>query len=273
MGINTCCNQNHLSRKDIDIQSFVKDNQSTACKLSLDKYFPGAKTGKECDVLVGTCLEARGFTGENTLYTDSSCPDEINHDSPNEDITSIFQNRWGEIFPLGGLAGFPFTGKTGWHAFSSHCPKDGNIVILFAPHVGVNNQGEVGKVVRDGQDFASSACGAAIGALAATKADPTCADFQNGYLDHQMDCIKHLLAPHSQKIAMAENEQTALVYKMYDILEKYIEDIIHLKWMSPKSQLAIFGGIMINCDEEGTDRFLPLKFEVRTQTASEDLFD
>jgi hypothetical protein len=33
----------------------------------------------------------------------------------------------------------PFVGKTGWGAFSSHCPEDGNIVILFAPHVGVDN--------------------------------------------------------------------------------------------------------------------------------------
>ena len=73
---------------------------------------------------------------------------------------------------------------------------------------------------------------------------------------------------------MAENEQAALVYKMYDILEKYIEDIIHLKWMSPKSKLAIFGGIMINCDNEGTDRFLPLKFELRANDGStEDLFE
>ena len=30
---------------------------------------------------------------------------------------------------------------------------------------------------------------------------------------------------------------------------------------------------MINCDGDGTDRFLPLKFEVRTKTGSEDLFE
>ena len=234
--INMCCSQDGIIKKDQNLANMVfVDHQSAACKRTLSKYFPGAKTGAECDALVGACLEARGFTDDNTLYTDSSCPDEINHDSPGEDITSIFQARWGEIFPLGGLAGFPFTGKTGWHAFSSHCPKDGNIVILFAPHVGVSNQGEVGKVAREGQESCSSACGAAIGALAATKADPNCTDFQSGYLDHQMDCIKHLLAPYTTEISQAENEQAALVYKMYDILEKYIEDIIHMKWMTPKS--------------------------------------
>ena len=90
------------------------------------------------------------MNGENTLFADCSCPDEINHDDPDEDITSLFTKRWGEIFPLSGLAGFPFTGKTGWGAFSGHCPEDGHIVVLFAPHVGIDSNGEVGKITREG---------------------------------------------------------------------------------------------------------------------------
>jgi len=31
-------------------------------------------------------------------------------------------NKWGHHFSLGGLAGIPMTGKTGWNAFSHHCP-------------------------------------------------------------------------------------------------------------------------------------------------------
>jgi hypothetical protein len=62
----------------------------------------------------------------------------------------MFAFRWGEVFPLGGLAGMPFTGKTGWGAFSSHVPKNGNITVLFAPHVGIDKNGNIGKVTRDG---------------------------------------------------------------------------------------------------------------------------
>ena len=65
----------------------------------------------------------------------------------------------------------------------------------------------------------------------------------------------------------------ALVYTMYEIMEKFVEDIIHLKWMTPKSKLVIIGGIMINADHEKSDRFLPLMFEIRTQTSTEDLFE
>jgi hypothetical protein len=159
-----------------------------------------------------------GFTNENTLFADCSCPDEVNHDDPEEDITLLFHSRWGEIFPLGGLAGFPFTGKTGWSAYCSHVPKDGNIVILFAPHVGIDLDGTVGKILRAGQDASSTACGAAIGAFNSAKADKEEAGkFSAGYLDHQMDCIKHLLVPHVDEISQAENEMAALSYKMFHI--------------------------------------------------------
>ena len=170
------------------------------------------------------------------------------------------------------MAGLPFTGETGWSAFSSHCPKDGNIVIMFAPHVGVNNSGVVGSVRREGQENCSSACGAAIGAYAAIKNDMSNGNFKKGYKDHQMDCIKHLLVPHINEIRHAEDEQVALAYKMYNIIEKYLEDIIHYKWMSPKSKLAIIGGVIINCDGPGTDRFLPLKFEIRKQHSTDDVY-
>lgn len=49
---------------------------------------------------------------------------------------------------LSGLAGLPFVGKTGWGAFSSHVPKNGNIVVLFAPHVGIDVNGVVGSIYR-----------------------------------------------------------------------------------------------------------------------------
>jgi len=51
---------------------------------------------------------------------------------------------------LSGLAGLPFVGKAGWGAFSHHVPDDGNIVVLFAPHVGIDSFGNVGKIRREG---------------------------------------------------------------------------------------------------------------------------
>jgi len=45
------------------------------------------------------------------------------------------------VFTISGIGGLPFVGKTGWAAFSSHVPEDGNVVVLFAPHVGVDSYG------------------------------------------------------------------------------------------------------------------------------------
>jgi hypothetical protein len=213
-------------------------------------------------------LDQLGFTDDSTLFADSTCPDEINHADPSEDVTALYQKRWGELFPLGGLAGFPFTGKTGWSAFSSHCPKDGNIVILFAPHVGVDLNGKIGSFFRDGQDCSSRACGAAIGAYFAAKEDSNVGDFKNGYLDHQMDCIQHLLVPKVPMISKAKNEMADLAYHMYTIQLEFIEQILNSNWMDSGSKLALIGGLQINCDGERNDMFLPLIFEVRDKAGN-----
>lgn len=52
---------------------------------------------------------------------------------------------------------------------------------------------------------------------------------------------------------------------MYDLIEKYLDNILNLEWMTDKSQLAIVGGITINCEGDDTDKFLPLKLEIRTK--------
>jgi hypothetical protein len=51
---------------------------------------------------------------------------------------------------MGGLGGLPFVGKTGFKAYSSHVPKDGHIFILFAPHVGIAEDGLIGRYSRPG---------------------------------------------------------------------------------------------------------------------------
>ena len=61
------------------------------------------------------------------------CPDEINHE--HGDITDLFINHigGGKVFHLGGLAGVPFTGKTGFGAYSGHVGQRGHCFVLQAP--------------------------------------------------------------------------------------------------------------------------------------------
>ena len=67
------------------------------------------------------------------------------------------------------------------------------------------------------------------------------------------------------KIVDSGNEMTQLTYEMYHILDDFLTEILNKDWMSGKSQLCLIGGIMINCDSNASDLFLPLKFEVHTK--------
>jgi len=207
------------------------------------------------------------MTAENTLMAESSCPDELNHDSFTKDISEMLGNRWGEVFHLGGLAGIPFTGNTGWGAFSHHVPKDSNIFILFSPHVGLTEDGIVGKVHRPGQSHATSACGASVGAYKFLKEDNVDAEF-NTKNDYQMDYIKKNLKPYMQEILAIEDKNARsamLASKTFEIAKKFLEDIVETSWMGENSKLVILGGIMINVDGPGQDLFQPIMFEKRTK--------
>ena len=97
---------------------------------------------------INYALMSEGCTKRNTLFACSVCPDEINH------YSNSLHNRLAKIigrsFYMGGLGGIPFVGKVGYGAFTSHIPAGGNLVIMFAPHVGVTPDGEFGKYKREG---------------------------------------------------------------------------------------------------------------------------
>lgn len=257
-GVKPKVNRNFMAQ----ISGKVDGVQTKKTQDAIEKYFPGSMKGRIVEAKVYEALSKLGFNDDNTLYGDCTCPDEINHNDPGADITSLFMHRWGEIFPLSGLAGLPFCGRTGWGAFSSHVPQDGNILVLYAPHVGVDYHGNVGKIHREGIDNFTTACGAAVGAYNAVLKDKKEAQFQSGYIDHQMDAIKHLVAERAHKIKGTKNEMATLAYQMFEIVDKFLNEIINMNWASSNGKLALVGGIMINCDGERTDMFLPLKFDL-----------
>ena len=116
--------------------------------------FPQSKVFK----LVSRCIENKGYSHDKLLVATSCCPDEINRDLDRE-IADM-----GRAFCMGGLAGFPFVGKTGFGAFMHHVPNGGHMLIVCASHVGIDSHGNVGKLNRVGMEKDSSACGAAIAA-------------------------------------------------------------------------------------------------------------
>ena len=60
-------------------------------------HFPAASLAPDVEMSVYKTLSGMGFTQPNTILADSSCADELNHDDTQQDITSIFRDRWGEV--------------------------------------------------------------------------------------------------------------------------------------------------------------------------------
>ena len=141
-------------------------DRSNANVAFIHKYFPNAAGSSVITDKVQATLDELNIGEDNLLYAQSVCPDEINHDREGC-ITTDFINTFGggKCFHLGGLGGIPFTGKTGWGAFTHHIPDGGNAFVLQAPHIGMSNSLKLGQFTRDGQSHDGSACGAAVGAL------------------------------------------------------------------------------------------------------------
>ena len=74
----------------------------TACK-TIREHFPGAKDGKIILEETIKTLKKYGVDSANTLFAQSICCDEINHEIG--DISQLFSTYLGEVFHMGGLAG------------------------------------------------------------------------------------------------------------------------------------------------------------------------
>jgi len=54
-------------------------------------------------------------------------------------------DRWGQITHIGGMAGLPFSGRTGWTTAMKHLPDYGNMIVFYAPHVFISKEGIIGR--------------------------------------------------------------------------------------------------------------------------------
>ena len=251
------------------------------CKTSLDKHFPGALPGSAVTKKVGSILyEKYGCVAKNTLYGQSICSDEINNEKG--DLADLMKEYWGEVFPLGGIGGAPFVGKTGFMAFSHHVPDDGNVLILFGPHVGVTEAGEVGKYHRIGQKGNSTSCGAVIAAYqqccGTTEMPFDMDDMQQSWLRQYLgtgrvpDAASTTTAhasprasppsagPKAQYCKSCDEPIKAATDVAYDCIKEKLLRIVNTKFGSGK--LILVGGIQINLPKPYEDHFQPKFFQV-----------
>lgn len=204
--------------------------------------------------------------GDNTLLATSFCCDEINRKFEN----NLANKFGGLIFTFGGLAGFPFGGLTGFGAFAHHIPSPhGTGLIIYGPHVGVDNNGFIGKINRKGLEKSGTCCGSALAALNTFNQNSELSMLKEELsLDYQQnEVIRCLYDPSSSdKLLSKENNQLIELPKiLFNAQQKNINEIIKngCNNLPENSLIAIVGGIHINTPSGMSDFFLPLSFDIR----------
>jgi len=232
------------------------------CGITMQRSFPGAIPGDMLIKRLGTILGHFGLTPENTIYGESVCPDEINHEKGG--LCHSMAEYWGECFPMGGIGGAPYVGKTGFGAFSNHVPDGGHVLVLFGPHIAVSSEGELCKILRVGQSQKSGACGAVLAAYAACckgqarEFDPS--DMQQSWLEQKVQTSL-------PKIKNAAEPMKELVNVAYESVKGNILEIVNNNFGD--GHLVLVGGIQINLPAPYRDHFLPLHFTLRKKDGSE----
>lgn len=263
---------------------------------SVRTFFPGAVPNSVVNLRVSKKLSGRDYRPYNTIMGSSLCSDEI--DSTALSLKQQLQRTLclkndGGVFELGGLAGVPFVGKSGFGAFLSHVPVNGKVVILYGPHVGISNEGVVGKVERVGVPNPSTSCGAAVGAYKAIKAGGR---GPNDAFDYQEEFIIDELTPKLQDLLQQQknsgavngfvNQNTAIASvtcNMFDIVNDVMEGQLEAAYSKPGfwdkvSEITLLGGIVVNRGHGqglvgGDDYFQPLQFKAINKFGEVDMWD
>ncbi len=222
--------------------------------------YPGAEEGEAyTEKRVKTLQTDYGFDLDKTILAASVCSDEIIRSATNfRDYVAVETP-----FQLGGLAGFPFTGLTGFGAFSAHIPEDGAAIIIYGPHIGMSEKQGIGKVIRSGQHKESSCCGALVGAVNTLQSDDA-GEPDRDYDYQQWKLIDELKEGRDQ-IVSSDDPLSAATDIMFDKISARIKSLVEKS--SPQLsnlKIALLGGIIINTDAGKADWFEEREFDVRT---------
>jgi hypothetical protein len=245
----------------------IEENQIDLPEVreALDLHFPGALPGPEVHERLANVLGEYGIKPTNTILGTSVCSDEIN--TVNGTLVDTMKKHWGTNFPLGGIGGAPYVGKTGFFAFSHHVPDDGNVIVLYGPHVGITASGEVGKCLRNGQTKESTACGACVAAYQQSLAGNVGPDMA---LDMQQSWLRGKVGPCVHRIKSAGNPMAELAKVSYEAVAETVTAIANTDFGS--GYLVLVGGIQLNMPKGYPDYFLPCSFTIQKKGQSpEDL--
>jgi hypothetical protein len=245
---------------------------------SIRQYFPGSIPTTTVILRVQSTLRKRQYLPYN-IHLATSLPREEILFTPISLISQLrnklSEAKDGGVYALGGLAGIPFAGDAGMGDFLSHSPKDGKIVILFGPHVGIDKLGSLGKVERIGSEEygADEASGVVVRAYYDIMNGKSSVGGNSG-MNLEEDYVVGLLKKMPLKEWKAEGGDDYAIAKLttehYKIIQemvvKQVEGYIAKQgsgFWDRVTEVTMLGGIVVNRGhgsgtEGGDDYFQPL---------------
>jgi len=140
-------------------------------ETALRTNYPEAVVDKDFLTSIKHLLHEYGFKNNNTLPCVCLCRDEICCTLRDEidvqwEAKTEDGKHYARSFTFSALGGFPNVGKTGLGAALGHAPvgQEGRrrYVFFAFPHIGLDKQGELGKLERQGITTIDHACGALL---------------------------------------------------------------------------------------------------------------
>lgn len=201
--------------------------------------------------------------GPTSLLATALCCDEVNRD-----LEQAFIGAYGDNFSMGGLAGFAFGGVTSFGAMAHHIPQDGSCLVVYGPHVGIDSDGNVGRINRRGRTQAGACCGsaaAAAGYVKSVREGCPRAPMPKRAIDAQQYFVGSMLLPHAERLGRADDANIELPHALYDVQNELMLKIVlnGCREVHGDGKIALLGGIQINTPGGTSDYFLPKKFEIR----------
>jgi hypothetical protein len=182
------------------------------------------------------------------LLATSVCADDvvfITDVAGNIETQRTTQETFG-LFEMGGLAGLPFTGKTGMTAFAHHVPDHGAACIVYGPHIGMTDDGELGRLLRPGQHEETTACGALGVAIKHFQSRPDYGPVLDED-DAQETLLEMRLKPCMAQILAAPNAMQAATEVVYGIIHALVyRYVAAVRQQFGCEHIALVGAVIIN---------------------------
>jgi len=223
------------------------------------KEYPKAQKGTEVTDLYISYLEDK-FKSDlsKMLFATSLCSDDIN-------VSTDFRKVLSRPFMMGGLGGLPYAGFTGMVAFGHHIPDGGDAFIFYGPHIGITDDGELGKMIRPGQSAITNSCGALMLALDRIQLDPDEDVYVpvNVEFDYQQTLLERTVMPYKQQITEAENSAKEITNVTYQNIDKQIHFLVkRAKDEFRCERVFLLGAIIINTSPDFSDYVEVRNFEM-----------